>query len=84
MTNTENTQTDIKSLKAQLVPLAPQVAQIKAVFALVASKEQMTEDLWGAARVMQREGYLRWSKKAGRLMFMDKGTKFYRQMKKFG
>lgn len=71
-------------LQAQLVPLAPQVAQIKKTLRLVAAKEQVPLELVTAVRVLTKDGYLRYSDRAKRLMFTEQGQKFYRQMRRFG
>jgi hypothetical protein len=75
----------IQELEAQVNgELAPQVAQIKALFRAVAAKQPAGLELSGAVRAATSSGYVRWSSRAGRLMFTDKGKNFHRQMKRFG
>jgi hypothetical protein len=74
----------IEQMQAQVTgDLAPTVAKVIASFRAVAAKEAMPQDLQTAARVGAKNGYFRWSSRAGRYMFTDKGTKFYKAMKRF-
>lgn len=71
-------------LKQELTGYAPQVRQIFALFAKVAAKEPVPLELSAAVRAATGKGYVRWSSRAGRLMFTPEGQRFYKSMRRFG
>lgn len=76
--------TTTQELEAQLVPLKPQVVLIGQTLAAIRERGPVPADCMGAARVLQGAGHIRWSSRAKRYMLTDSGSKFYRQMRKFG
>lgn len=68
---------------AQVKHYRSQIAQIEALFAHIAKREEIPSSLRLATKSAEKLGYVTYDKSASRYVFTPKGTKFYRAMKKF-
>lgn len=69
--------------EAKQPEIAAGISQIYAVHALVRLKAPVPTHLAVAVGVLTKKGHLRYSKRAGRLMFTPEGAKFAKQSLKY-
>lgn len=74
---------DVKTQEAALRENATSVRKMMQVFAVVANKQPVPEELAIAARVAVKSGYFAWMPRAKRYAFTPKGVDFNKQMKRF-
>lgn len=69
--------------EAKQPQIASGIAQIYAVHALIRLKAPVPPELAVAVGVLTKKGHVRWSERAGRLLFTDEGQRFAAQSKRY-